>query len=193
MKVRAQIIASGASELALLARAVAANVHQRTLSPAGRQKAVMRLKKEGMPNKEIARVVGVSESTVDRDLALASSDCMLEHVNEGNITGTDAATLVKAANDANRMDDLCEAFAEWVGNTQKEIEAEDRRRREADEEPLAKADKLPRRYLTGEQIRAWKTALENGLPLGSPEFRFRARSSRRRAIGGSSWTSWQCR
>lgn len=174
MKVRAQIIEEGASELAMLSRAVSANVHQRTFSPLGRQKAVFRLKKLGMPNKEIARVVGVSESTVDRDLALAGNECMLEHVNEGNINGTDAATLVKVAEGNGRVDDLCEALAEFVGNTERAIEAEDRRRKAADEEPLSKADKLPRRYLTAEQIRVWKTALEKGLPLGAPEFRFRA-------------------
>jgi len=180
MLLPAYIIVLPCSELGQVSRAIAANIQQRTISAEGRQKAVLRLKKLGMPLKEIARLVGYSSSTVERDLALASSECMLAHVNEGNITGTAAATLVKAAADANKTDELCEAFAHWVDDTQQMIEAEGRRRQQADEEPQSKADKLPRSYLTIEQVRVWKEALKKGLPLGAPEFRFRAQITQKK-------------
>jgi ParB-like chromosome segregation protein Spo0J len=168
------VIDIGASELALVARAVSANVQQRSLSREGRQKAVVRLKHLGMPDKEIARCVGVSEQTVERDLALVKSGCMLAHVRDRNITGSQAALLVKVAEDAGRMDDLCAAFANWVDEVKANIQAEQQRRKEADEDPLPLPDTLPRSYMTAEQVATWKTALEKGLPLTSPGFRFRA-------------------
>lgn len=174
MKVPAHIMVSGPSELAQVARAVAANVQQRTLSPEGRLKAVIRLKKLGMPNKDIARCVGKSESTVDRDLALARSGCMLDHIRDNDISGTDAAVLVKTAEKADRVDDLCEAFEGWCERTRALVEAEQRRREENDEEPLSPSDKWLRRYLTADQVKEWKLALEKGLPLQDAQFRYRA-------------------
>lgn len=174
MLLPAHIMEGEPSELALVSRAVAANVQQRTLSAEGRQKAVIRLKQLGMPSKEIARCVAVSEPTVERDLALAGSGCMLDHVRDRNITGTHAAELVKAAEAAGRMDDLCDGFANWLEDVQAKIRAEEERRRENDEKPLSPAETWPRRYLTSAQIRAWKVALEKGLPLQAPSFKFRA-------------------
>ena len=168
------VIDIGASRLALVARAVAANVQQRSLSGDGRRKAISALKQLGMPNKEIARCVGASEQTVERELALASSGCMLDHVRNHNITGTYAAILVKAATDAGRMDDLCEAFAEWEEQTRAKIAAEQKRRKDADEDPLSLTETWPSRYFTAEQAATWKTAFEKGLPLTPPSFRFRA-------------------
>ena len=174
MKVPAHIMVSNPSKLALVARAVAANVQQRTLSPDGRLKAVIELKQLGMPNKDIARCVAKSESTVDRDLALARSGCMLDHVRDNDISGTDAAVLVKVAEKAERVDDLCEGFEDWCDRTRATVELEERRRKENDEEPLSASEKWLRRFLTSEQVKAWKLALEKGLPLQDAQFRYRA-------------------
>jgi ParB-like chromosome segregation protein Spo0J len=174
MLVPANIITSDASELALVTRAITSNTQQRPLSAEGRQKALLRLAQLGMPAREIARCVGVSEATVSRDIALAKAPCMLDHVREHHISGTQAAGLVKLANDADRMDDLCQAIEDWVVEVEAKIAAEQQRRKDADEDPLSVAETWPQRYLSGDQISAWKTALEKGLPLTSPGFKFRA-------------------
>lgn len=80
MEIPANVIVSDASELAMVARAVSANVQREPLSAEGRLKAVIRLHRLGMPHGEIARLLGVSESTVTRDVALGSDEEMLDHV-----------------------------------------------------------------------------------------------------------------
>ncbi|MCY2993890.1 MAG: ParB N-terminal domain-containing protein [Planctomycetota bacterium] len=182
MLVAANVIAEGASELALVARAVAANVQHRPLSADGRRRAVIRLKQLGMPNDEIARCAGVSKQTVERDLALASSGCMWDHVRDHNIPLRYATFLVKLAKDAkdkndkivDRTDDLCAAMAGFVDEQKAEIEAEQKQRKEADEDPMSLSETWPSRYFTAELAASWKMALEKGLPLTRPSFRYRA-------------------
>ena len=48
--------------------------------------------------------------------------------------------LVKVAEGNDRIDDLCEALAEFVGNTERAIEAEDRRRKEAEDYIMSSGD-----------------------------------------------------
>ena len=74
-----------------LLHAVAADVQQRPLSGEGRQRAIIRLKRLGVPNDEIARCVGVSKQTVERDLALTSSGCFLDRIRQRNIPAIYAA------------------------------------------------------------------------------------------------------
>lgn len=174
MLVPALVIGEGASELAIVSRAVAANVNRQAYSAEGRVRVAVRLKRLGMPEAEIARILGVGESTVARDLAVGSDDEMMDHIRAHRITATNAATLMKAAQDANRVDDLKAALAGWLEEVQVDIRVEDQRRAANDEDPLTGAEKWPQRYLTPGQVKAWRTSLEAGKPLGPAEFRYKA-------------------
>lgn len=174
MMVPVTVIEAKASELARLTWGVTSNVQRQSLSAEGRQRAAMSLHRLGMPSDEIARVFGVSSSTVGRDLALGSDEVMMGHVRLHHITGTDAATLVQAAQKSEATDVFHEAFGDWLAKTQATIESEQALRLANDEEGLSEAETWPQRYLESDQVKAWKNALEKKLPLTSPGFRFRA-------------------
>ena len=174
MLVPANVVSSAASQLDTTARAIAANVQRQSLSAEDRMRAAASLAKLGMPQAEIARCMAVSEATVARDLAVAGNDRLMEHIRRHHISATTAATLLKAAMDADRVDDFLEAFEDWLAETQATIEAEVDRRAANDEEPLSEAQRWPQRYSTADLARCWRSALQSGDELGSPTFRFKA-------------------
>ena len=174
MAVPAIVNAADASELAMVARAVSANVQREPLSAEGRLRAVIRLKRLGMPRTDSARAVEKSVSTIDRDIALGSDDEMMEHVGLHHIPATTAAELIKLATEAQRLDEFKEEFNSWVGNVQQRLEEEEAARADADESSLSPVERWPQRYLSPEQVKAWKEALGNQTPFAAPSFKFKA-------------------
>ena len=170
----ANVIVSEASELAMVARAVSANVQREPLSAEGRLKAVIRLHRLGMPHGEIARLLGISEAIVARDVALGSDEEMLDHVQLHHITASNAATLIKLARDKGRLDEFKTMFDAWVEKVQQRLAEEDAIRADRDEGSLSLVEKWPQRYLSAEQVKVWKEALDKEEPFGEPSFRFKA-------------------
>jgi ParB/RepB/Spo0J family partition protein len=170
----ANIVISEASEMALVARAVSANIQREPLSQEGRLRAVIRLHRLQMPRSEIARLVGKSLATIDRDIALASDEEMLDHVRERHISPTDAANLIKLAKEKGMLDEFKEMFRSWVKEVQDRLEREDEARAARDESSLSPIQRWPKRYLSTEQVKAWMAALREDLPFDEPVFRFKA-------------------
>ena len=172
--VPAHVIVSDASELTVVAKAVSANAQRQPYSDQGRIRAAVRLKRLGMPEAQIARLLGVSESTVARDLELGMDEEMMGHVRSHHLTSTTAAALMNAAARVGRLPEFKLEFQKWVDRVQQQVDAEELARAERDEGSLMLVEKWPQRYLTGEQVRAWKEAMAAGTPLGEPTFRFKA-------------------
>jgi hypothetical protein len=98
----------------------------------------------------------------------------MEHVRENHIGYADAAGLMKLASDNNRVGDLKQALLEWVDACLDRLQAEENARLARDEESLSPTDWQLKKYLTREQVNAWREDLEKGEPLGKPTFKFRA-------------------
>ena len=170
----ANVIVSEASELAMVARAVSANVQREPLSAEGRLKAIIRLHRLGMPHGEIARLLCISESTVDRDVALGTDEEMLDHVQLHHLTASNAAALIKLARDKERLEEFKTMFKSWVEKVQQHLEEEETARADRDEGSLSPVEKWPQRYLSAGQVKVWKEALDKEEPFGEPSFRFKA-------------------
>jgi ParB/RepB/Spo0J family partition protein len=174
MLVPVNVLAKDASDFDLLLRAVTANVERLEFSPLGRINAASQLRKHGLRVSKIAELLGKSESTVERALAVASDAEMLQHVKDHNITATNAAALIKLAYDKGRAKEFRNEFETWLQKTVAGIEAEEMRRAEKDEASLNPSEKWPQKYLSVAQVKAWKEAIERGEPLGEPVFKFKA-------------------
>jgi len=174
MLVPANVLGEETGELAMVARAISANVQRQAPSALGRMRGAVRLHRLGMPVADIGRLYGVSVATVERDLAVGSDEKMMEHVREHHITATGAAALVKLAKDKDRLAEFHEEFDRWLSRTLTEIDEEQGERLAADMDPLPPEQTWPQRRLTTEQVKEWKLSLQQGRPFVEPTFRFKA-------------------
>jgi len=168
------VILGEAHEAAVVIQGLVANVKRRDLGDIGLLRAATRLKRMAVPVADIAYSMGKSEATVNRYLLVGLNPTWFDHVREGNVTTTVAATLLKAAKDAGRQDELDEAFSVWLDQTWQKIYAEEEGRLTNDEESLSLIQKMPKKYLRPEQVAAWIESLRAGSPLGEPRFRYKA-------------------
>ena len=168
------MIVSDVSELGMVVRSISANVQRQGPSSLGRVRGVVRLKQLGMPEADIARLYNVGLTTIGRDLAVGTDAVMIDHIRNRHITATHGATLMKAAIEADREVDFKDAFHTWLNEMKVEITKEEKRRRDNDEDPLSDSQTWPQKYLSGEQVKTWRIALEKNLPLTEAGFRFKA-------------------
>jgi len=175
MLLPANVLAAETSELVMVATGLSANIDRQPLAFEGRLKATKKLHELGMPIKSIAQLLGVSESTVERDLKLAGDDEMMSHVREHCIQATNAAALLASAAKHDRRDDLMAHFKEWVEATKAEIGADIAALKGQDAELAVPVSKTwPQSRLTPQLVKAWRSALEKNQPLTDPGFRFKA-------------------
>jgi len=175
MLLPANVLATQTSELVTVATGLSANIHRQPLAYEGRVKASRKLFELGMPMASIAKLLGISESTVERDLLLASDEEMMRHVRSHSITATNAASLLAAASKHNRRDALVAHLTQWVEATKADIAAEVAALEAQDAElgvPVAK--RWPQSRMTPELVKHWRIALEKGQDLADPGFRFKA-------------------
>ena len=170
----ANVIISEASELEMVARAVSANVQRQRFSGLGRIRAAIRLKQLGMPDAEIARILGVSESTINRDLIVGGDREIMDHIREHHITPSDAARLMGEADKVDKVAQFKREFGRWLRETQADIQREQERLVQNDKDPLTGAQTWPQKYLKREQVDAWCNALKQKKEFQKPSFRFKA-------------------
>ncbi len=169
-----QVLPAGTSELAVVKRAVASNVQRQALSDTGKVRATVRMKALGATNVEIGQVLAVSVTTVGRYITLGTNPVWMSYASNHDISYSTAVRLLQVAEAQQRVKDLTEVFDQWREDTRSAIEAEDNRRRAADETLLTIAQKYLQTYLKSEQVDAWIEQLRSGRPLGPPAFRYRA-------------------
>jgi ParB-like chromosome segregation protein Spo0J len=163
--VPAHVLPKGTSERDATRVALAANLQRREFTQAERFRAAIRLRKIGMPVAEIARCLGRGESTIARDLAVGDDEQMMGHIQAHHIRSTDAATLMKAAQDGGRVEQFKAAFKAWLDIVLESIQREEDARKEKDLDPLPIQQTYAQRRLTSAQVNAWKLALERNQPL----------------------------
>ncbi len=173
-----QVLPAGASELAVVKRAVASNVQRQGLSDTGKVRATVRMKALGATNVEIGQVLAVSVTTVGRYITLGTNPVWMGYASNHDISYSTAVRLLQIAEAQQRVKDLTEVFDQWREDTRAAIEAEDNRRRAADETLLTIAQKYLQSYLKSEQVDAWIEQIRSGRPLGPPAFRYKAQIRR---------------
>ena len=174
MLVPANVLAPTTSELVMIASALSANIEREPLGFEGRLDATRKLHQLGMPKKAIAQLLHVSDSTVERDLLLANDDEMKQFIREHKISATNAANLLAEAERNNRVKGFKKHLRAWLEAAKAELKAENEARAERDEPALSGAKAWLQNRMTPELVRAWREALEKGLPFSEPEFRFKA-------------------
>ena len=175
MLLPANVLATETSDLVMVATGISANTERRPLAYEGRLKATKTLYELGMPRKAITQLLNVSESTVDRDLALAGDDEMMAYVKSHYIQATYAASLLAAAAKHNRRNDLVTHFKVWLEATKAQIAAEIAALKAQDADMALPASQTwPQSRLTAGLVKHWRTALEKGNSLADPGFRFKA-------------------
>lgn len=174
MMVPAVVIVSQVNERDRLAILASSNIARRSLDAEGRQRLAFRMHQEGMAKDQIAKLLGVSLSTIDRDVLLGSDPEMMGHVRLNHIGATAAAKLVKLSRDNQRYDEFMQTFESWVDQVQERLEDEVARAAEQDESSLYPVERWPGRQLSREQFASWVESLEKGLSFGEATFRYRA-------------------
>jgi hypothetical protein len=175
MLLPANVLAAETSDLVMVATGISANTERRPLAYEGRLKATKKLYELGMPRKSIAQLLGVGESTIDRDLALAGDAEMMEYVRTHCIQAAYAASLLTAAGKHNRRDDLMTHFKVWLEATKALIAAEVAALKAQDADLTVPVRKTwPQSYLTPQVVRHWQIVLEKNQDLTDPGFRYKA-------------------
>jgi ParB-like chromosome segregation protein Spo0J len=183
MLVPANVLGVDTDVLTFATASVSSNIEREPLPAEGRMDATLRLHKAGMPRQTIADLLHVSKSTVDRDITLAGDDVMMKHVRElRTITMSNASQLLATADKAKRRDEFMAFLNEWHRQAKAEINAEVAARASRDEPPLAEAQRHPRSRMTAEMVKHWRQALEKGLALTMPGFKFMASLSKENGL-----------
>jgi len=183
MLVPANVLGVDTDVLTFATASVSSNIEREPLPAEGRMDATLRLNKAGMPRQTIADLLHVSKSTVDRDITLAGDDVMMKHVRElRTITMSNASQLLATADKAKRRDEFMAFLNEWHRQAKAEINAEVAARASRDEPPLAEAQRHPRSRMTAEMVKHWRQALEKGLALTMPGFKFMASLSKENGL-----------
>ena len=174
MLVPANVLAVETTDLTMTVTALSANVEREPLGFEGRLDATLKLHQLGLPKTNIAQLLHVSESTVERDLLLANDGEMRRFIREHKITATNAANLLADAERHNRVKGFKKHLRKWLEAAKAQLQAENEARAEHDEPSLSGAKGWVQSRMTPEIVRAWRKALEKDLPFSDPEFRFKA-------------------
>lgn len=170
----ANVITSPAAKLELLLRAASANVLRTEFSKTDRARVATALFEEGCPKSEIMRLLMIKDSQLERDLLVGRTPWMLDHIASRNITHSQAATLLAAAEKHDRVAEFRDEFDLWVANTKKTLRTKNAERRRNDQKELDKDQLYPQRYLKSDQVRAWMDALKADREFEEPSFKFKA-------------------
>ena len=173
---QAHVLAAETSDLVMVATGVSANTDRRAFAYEGRLKATKKLYELGMPRKAISQLLGVGESTVDRDLALAGDDEMMAYVHTRCIQATNAASLLAAAG-KRRVAGMpsCRTSRRMRFGDQGSDRRGHRYPQGSGCGTVCACDKTWRQSrLAAGLVKRWRAALEKGQDLTDPGFRFKA-------------------
>jgi hypothetical protein len=156
----------------MLARSITSNVQRLAFSSEARMRAALKLYQSRMPMTDIASLFGVTATSIARDVGLGLNPAMMKLVEKGYIAASTAASLLQVAKKFERIPELCKAVERFGKETEAFILREKKRRKTTGGKSLSVAEQRPRKYLTGDQVRAWSDALRSGASLSAPSFEF---------------------
>jgi hypothetical protein len=143
----------------LLTRSVSDNEARLNLSVHEKIRACKTLYDADVSMSRGASAMGISTSSFERALAIASTRWMFQFVADGAIDPTPAYALLTVAKKAERLRELEEDLTRWVEQTKEQIEEKRRKKAEAGKE-LTPAEESVKRYLKAHVVQAWKRALK---------------------------------
>lgn len=143
----------------LLTRSVSDNEARLNLSVAEKIRACKTLYDADVSMSRGASAMGISTSSFERSLVIASTKWMFKFVVDEAIDPTPAYTLLVAAKKAERLRELQEDLTRWVEQTKAQIEEKRQKKAEADKE-LTEAEEQVKRYMKAHLVQAWKRALK---------------------------------
>ena len=175
MLLPAHVLAAETSDLVMVATGVSANTDRRAFAYEGRLEGDEEVVRIGHATEGDLQLLGVGESTVDRDLALAGDDEMMAYVRTHCIQATNAASLLAAAGKHSRRDALMSHFTGWLEATKAQIAADIATLKAQDaEQSVPVSQTWPQSRLAAGLVKHWRAALEKGQDLTDPGFRFKA-------------------
>jgi hypothetical protein len=145
----------------LLTRSVSDNEARLSLTVHEKVRACKTLYDAEVSMSRGASAMGISTSSFERSLVIASTAWMFAFVAQGVIDPTPAYQLLVVAKKAERLHELEEDLTYWVAKVRKEIEAKAHQKAEAGKE-LTPAEQQVKRYMKAHLVQAWKRALKAG-------------------------------
>jgi ParB-like chromosome segregation protein Spo0J len=143
----------------LLTRSVSDNEARLNLSVHEKIRACKTLYDADVSMSRGASAMGISTSSFERSLVIASTEWMFRFVADGAIDPTPAYQLLTVAKKAERLRELEEDLTCWVEQIKKQIDEKGRKKAEAGKE-LTDAEKQVKRYMKAHLVQAWKRALK---------------------------------
>lgn len=144
----------------LLCRSLADNEARLGLSVHEKIRACKKLHDADVPESRAASAMGISTSSYQRSLLIASHTFMFDFVAEKCIDPTPAYELLTVARQEKRLRELEEDLNEWVAKARLEIQARERKKAEAGKE-LPEAEQQVKRLMKAHMWKAWKRAIKN--------------------------------
>ena len=156
----------------LLVRCVLDNSVRKNLDQVDRIRAARQLFLTGVPETRAAEALGISVQSYKRDLSIAESRWMFQHVVANNISPTPAATILRAIAEADKeypmirvqvqkeLDQWIEAKRQWIERKDKILQA-----KRGKGKGLSEADKQVKRYLSNQLAEHWANLIRQGASL----------------------------
>ena len=156
----------------LLVRCVLDNSVRKNLDQVDRIRVARSLFLAGVPEARAAEALGISVQSYKRDLSIAESPWMFNHIVANHISPTPAATILKAIADAEKeypgirkqvqeeLDQWIEAKRRWIDRRDKVLKAKKGRGK-----GMSEADRQVKRYLSNQLAEHWAELIRQGEPL----------------------------
>jgi hypothetical protein len=156
----------------LLLRGVTDNCLRKNLDQVERVRAAHTLFVTGVPDARAAEALGVSGQSYKRDLIIAQSPWMMDHLDLGNINPTSAFVILRAILEAESEHPEIRTQAQadvdaWIWAKRQDIDRRDKvlKAKRGRGKGLSEADKQVRRYLTNQLAEHWAELIRQGHAL----------------------------
>ena len=146
----------------LLVGSVGDNIKRKTIDNIGRLTAVRAFLQHGVEDARAIDALDTTESGYRRDKRIAQNHDMYNHVLAGHILPTHAAEILKAAEDAKRIPQVCKNFAAWVAGKEEEIQKKVKERAAKGLKDLSEAERQTKSFVTKELVTHWVQLIKAG-------------------------------
>jgi hypothetical protein len=148
-----------ASTKDLVTGAVLDNTKRQSYDAITKIRASLVLHNNGVEDKRAASALGCSLQTYKRSLLVAQHACIFDHVEKNHIGPTHAASIIQAAKDVDRVDEVCQYLGGWVSTKEQEIQRKVKDRKDKGLKDLSPAQKQVKTYVTGALVKHWETLI----------------------------------
>ena len=151
---------ANASPQDLLCRSIGDNVARLNYDRIERIDAAKRLYDQRVEETRAAVTLGVSVKSYRRDLLIARHPYMFQHIIDGSIEASGALTLLEAAEEHKRLDEVKEDFDAWVAQQKHLIRQKEKSL--AAGQKMSAAEKLVKKRLEKHLLEHWGKLIKQG-------------------------------